>query len=88
MVHLSFALSITRTCRLRFLVGKTEGAERTGCWTPFVNTCAHMTHQPQLRGQAPCNKLLKDFYQKRTEQVSIKRFLKRNLAHVGIWFNA
>ena len=49
---------------------------------PFVNTRAQMMHQLQLRAWAvPRNKLLKDFYQK---QVSIKRFLKRNVAQVGI----
>ena len=30
------------------------------------------------------NKLLKDFYQKRTETSLHKKFLKRNLAHVGM----
>ena len=50
MVNLSFALSITGTCRLRFLAGKTERAECTGCWMPFVGAhvckwhinCKHM----------------------------------------------
>ena len=37
---ISFALNVTGTYRLRFLAEKTEGAERTGCWTPFVG--AHM----------------------------------------------
>ena len=42
---LSFDLSVTGTyiVHLRFLVGKTEGAECTGCWTPLVNTCADET---------------------------------------------
>ena len=66
MCLLSFALIVTGTYRLRFLAGKTEGAERTGCWTPF-NTRARMTHQPQLRGRYRVTKLLKDFYQKRTQ---------------------
>ena len=76
------ALSITGTYRLRFFAGKTKGAERTGCWTPFVNTRAWMTHQPQLRGQYRVTKLLKDFYQKRTETSLHKKISKRNLAHV------
>ena len=44
---------------------------------PFVNTRVQMTHQPQLP-----NILLKDYLEQK--QVSIKRFLKRNLAHVGM----
>ena len=31
-----------------------------------------------------CNKLLRDFYQKRTETSHHKRFLERNLVHVGM----
>ena len=40
MVHLSFFLSITATSLLRFFAGKTEGAECTSCWTPFVDARA------------------------------------------------
>ena len=37
-----FELRFERNCDLTpaTFVGKTEGAERTGCWTPFIN--AHM----------------------------------------------
>ena len=74
MCLLSFALSVTGTNRLLFFAGKTEGrsegAERTGCWTPFVNTRARITHQPQLRGRYNVTK-------KEQKQVSVKRFLKK-----------
>ena len=76
-VFFRFALSVTGTYRLRFLEGKTEGAERTGCWTPLVN--AHVRcddSSTAITWAAPRNNI---FYNK---QVSIKRFLKRNLAHV------
>ena len=33
---------------------------------------------------APCNKIVKRLVSKKQNQVSIKRFLKRNLAHVGM----
>ena len=74
MVLLRFALSVTGTYRLRFFAEKTEGAERTGCWTPFVNTRVPMTHQLQLRGRY---QLVKDFYQKRTETNLHKKISKK-----------
>ena len=59
--------------------GKTEGAERTGCWTPSVNN----VHQPQLCGQYCVTNCLKDFfYQKRTETSRHKKISERNLAHI------
>ena len=66
MVFLSFALSVAGTYRLRFFVGKSEGAERTGCWMPFVNTHVRIDASTAITWAAPHNKLLKD-YQKRTE---------------------
>ena len=71
MVLLSFDLSVTGTYRLRFLVGKTKGAECTGI-------CQHMCTDDAstaIMWVALRNKLLKDFYQKEQKQVSIERFL-------------
>ena len=60
MVNLSFALSVTETHHLRFLAGKTKGAESLAVGRhSSMHTCAQMT--------APHYKLLKDYYQKRTE---------------------
>ena len=37
--HLSFD-RFEHNCDLCFFVGKTEGAECTSSWTPFIDTCA------------------------------------------------
>ena len=44
MVNLSFALSVSGTYLSRFLAWKTEEAEHTGCWTPFINAHVHGCH--------------------------------------------
>ena len=82
MVNLSFALNVTGAYRLRCLAGKTEGAERTGRWTPFIN--AHMcaddaSTATTWMGGTALQKIVERLEQK---QVSIKRFLERNLPHV------
>ena len=48
-----FELRFDHNCNLIpvIFVEKTEGAECTGCWTPFVNTHVWMMHQPQLRAR-------------------------------------
>ena len=49
---------------------------------PLINCSrARMMHQLQLRGRYH---VTKDYYQKRTETTLHKRFLKGNLAHVGM----
>ena len=75
MCLLSFTLSVTGTYCLRFLAEKTVGAEHTGCWTPFVNTCADDV-STTITWAASCNKLLKIIIKKEQKLVSLKRFLK------------
>ena len=68
MVLLTFALSVTGTYLLRFLAGKTEGAEYTGCWMPFVSQHMCTDDIPTtITWVVPRNKLLTDFYRKRIE---------------------
>ena len=76
-VLLSFALCVTGTYRLRFLAGRTEGAERTGCWTPSVNAHVRGWWSTASAWAALCNKLLKDFYQKRTKTSLHKKIYKK-----------
>ena len=82
MVNFSYTLSITGTYRLRFLVGKTEGAA-VGRHSSTMHTCADDASTTSVWA-APRNKIVKRFLSKRTETSLHKRFLKRNLAHIGM----
>ena len=83
MVHLSFALSITGTDRLRFRVRKIEEAERT----VISHSLVHMCIWRIINCKCECgmvNKLLTDFYWKEQKQASIKRFLKEIYPIIGM----
>ena len=83
----TFELCFEHNCDLPLclLALKTEEAQCTGCWMPFINAHVHKDDtSTAIRRQHCVTKLLKDYYQKENKQVSIKRFQKRNLADVGI----
>ena len=58
---------------------KDYGVESTGCWKPFVNVHVCWWHINCKCMGSTRNKL---FIKKEQKQVSTKRFLERNLAHV------
>ena len=80
---LDFALSVTAISFLQFFAGKTEGAERTGCWTPLINahTCADDA-STAITWAAPHNQLF--LKENKTETSFHKKIFKRNLARVGM----
>ena len=77
MGHLSFALSLTGTYRLRFLAGKDEGGRVYWLLDAICQCTCTDDASTAITWAALRNKLLKYFYQKRTETSLHKKISKK-----------
>ena len=83
-----FELNFERNCDLTLAIFCGEDWGGRAYWlldAIHTHVCAQMTHQPQLRARYRITIIVRRLLsEKEQKQVSIKRFLKRNIAHVGM----